>query len=220
MAPKDSKFKKEFSRSAGLLSHSSVKDNQDFELKVKEVKGRCTPRMSIPNNLSAKKMILTRDKLLLLRSDTLKNDDLAKKIKNPLLVKSMVAGGPEMENIEWEDDSSLQNLKNPRNSSSNLLNANLEEDYIGFINMQYKFVLPTDDLQAVPEEKEYSLDKLNIFKALGIQQEENTEEQDMRVSLQILRDIIQTEVMKYSRFPLLCNRVQMILNWESICCCN
>lgn len=96
-------------------------------------------------------------------------------------------------------------------------NSNLAKRHsIGYINEEYMFVLPDVDLTSVSEEKGLQLDKLNIFKALGMQSSPTPEAHDKRVSLEIIRKITSSEAAKYRHDPKAYRLVCQILNWDTL----
>ena len=92
----------------------------------------------------------------------------------------------------------------------------LKRHSIGYINEEFMFVLPDMELQTASEDKGLHLDKLNIFRALGMQSSPTPEAHDKRVSLEIIRKITSHEVAKYRRNPQAHRLVSQILNWDAL----
>lgn len=91
--------------------------------------------------------------------------------------------------------------------------SEFERDSIGYINDNFEFVVPTVDLTEYIEGYTLSFDKLNIFRALGLESPSN-EIQDKKISNNIIQDIIQNEFGKYKNNPQLRRIVGKILGQD------
>lgn len=88
---------------------------------------------------------------------------------------------------------------------------------LGYLDNEYKFVVPDFDLKQESEEKGLNLDSLNFLKALSSQRSEYSARNDWVLGMKIIREIVTNEVSKFKNAPRLCKVIKKILNWDLIC---
>ena len=118
------------------------------------------------------------------------------------------------ENIDDSPNTKAKKIKMRSKTNTNL--RLLEESSIGYIDNLYQFILPKDDTEAEQEDDSISLDKLNIFKVLGIQLHDYSEINDRRASIEFIKSVIMHEDAKYKTQPSFRKIVRKILNYENI----
>ena len=161
-------------------------------------------------------MHVGKGKLLVFNWDTQRSVGGNPKERNHLLVNSMV---DEIEDtcIVSENNDESPNFK----AKKNLIRIaeklkTLEESSIGYIDRTFQFVLPHDEYEVINENNSISLDKLNIFKVLGIQQTEYSDAIDRNTTIEFIRNIITKEDEKYKSQPRIRKIIRKILNYNSI----
>jgi hypothetical protein len=159
-----------------------------------------------------------KGRLFAFNCDTQRSQGYKQKERNYTLINSMVEPN---ENVsitsEHIDDSpntkaKKQRVKNKRNTDLKLL----EECSIGYIDDTYQFILPKDESEVEQEDDSISLDKLNIFKVLGIQSNDYSEINDRKTSIEFIKEVILQEDSKYKHQPNFRKTVRKILNYETI----
>ena len=112
---------------------------------------------------------------------------------------------------ECEDSPAIKLKRTKSLSESRKCKINLERDAIGYIDSDFNFVVPNFDLREHEQEQYINLDKLNIFKALGIENSP-VKKNDKFKALEIIKQITMAEYLKYKEDPVLKKVVKKILN--------
>jgi hypothetical protein len=120
--------------------------------------------------------------------------------------------GPNCEEIECTSYSQNKPRSLTRHHKST---SELERDSIGYINDNFEFVVPKDNLNQYTEDYSISFDKLNIFKVFGLEYS-SQETRDKQFSKSILQSIIQQELEKYKNNPKLRRIVRRILGQDEL----